>query len=224
MSHSSATDVSTQGGLNDLYDSITDWIRDGVHIGEERVSEALALLKGAVSGNNPFQGEDVRLKAKYGADSAAQKAYGAQNKASASASHVIESMSKSADSMYSKATESARVLAKSAEASASSVADQAVSDDRPLRLLKRWLTCVTKVVVRRQCGQPGFRFCCQCHTCGFQASACLGHFGIELCLSSLLQHRFKRILQGSTGEFFGILGGFLSVLICEWCVFDFAAV
>lgn len=123
----SSIDVSTQGGLHGLYDSVSSWLKDGVHVSEEKVSEALALLMGAVSGNNPFQGEDVRLKAKYGADAAAQKAFAGKNKASAAAADVYASLSQSADSLYSRATESARDLAKSAEASASSVASRAVS-------------------------------------------------------------------------------------------------
>lgn len=120
--------MSTQGGLNGLYDSVATWLKDGVHVSEEKVSEALALLKGAVSGNNPFQGEDVRLKAKYGADAAAQKAFAAKSQASASAADVYGTLSQSADSVYSRATESARSLAKEAEASASSVASSAVRE------------------------------------------------------------------------------------------------
>lgn len=119
-------DVSTQGGLHDIYDSVSSFLRNGVHVSEEKAYEALNLLKGAVSGNNPFAGEDLRLKAKYGADAAGQKAASVSSKAEASATDAIGSLSLSADSIYSQATESARDLARSAEVSASSAADKAV--------------------------------------------------------------------------------------------------
>lgn len=120
------TDVSTQGGLHDIYDSVSSFLKNGVHISEEKAYEALNLLKGAVSGNNPFAGEDLRLKAKYGAHAAGQKAASVSSKAEASATDAIGSLSLSADSIYSQATVSARDLARSAEASASSAADRAV--------------------------------------------------------------------------------------------------
>ena len=36
LSSSNTTDVSTQSGLQNLYDSVAEWIGNGVHIGEEK--------------------------------------------------------------------------------------------------------------------------------------------------------------------------------------------
>ena len=56
-------DVTTQGGLEGLFHSVQDWISSGVHIGEDKIAQALNLLKGAVGGH-PFAGygEEAGLK------------------------------------------------------------------------------------------------------------------------------------------------------------------
>ena len=40
--------VSTQSGLGGLFSSVQDWISSGTHIAEDRVQQALDILKNAV--------------------------------------------------------------------------------------------------------------------------------------------------------------------------------
>lgn len=108
--------VSTQSGLTGLLGNVQEWINAGTNIAEDKVREALDILKGAVGvGAGAFggYGEEAGLKGKY-----------VYNQASASGENLLSTASASASSAYhSKITPAASQLSKSASAFAAGVTD-----------------------------------------------------------------------------------------------------
>lgn len=108
--------VSTQSGLTGLLGNVQEWIGAGTHIAEDKVREALEILKGAVGvGSTAFggYGEEAGLKGKY-----------VYNQASVSGEDILSTASASASSVYhSKVTPAATKGAKTISAFAAGATD-----------------------------------------------------------------------------------------------------
>lgn len=108
--------VSTQSGLTGLLGNVQEWIGAGTHIAEDKVREALDILKGAVGvGSSAFggYGEEAGLKGKY-----------VYNEAALSGENLLSTASASASSVYhSQVTPAASKVSKSLTAFAAGVTD-----------------------------------------------------------------------------------------------------